>query len=391
MMNDESLNQSPFTAAALLADFPAVNKTQWLQQIARDLKDRSLEELTWQAPGGLSVSPFAHRDDFQAAPAPLVSDQSGWEICEDIAANPDAGAAGKQAQESLQGGAEGLCFHLDKTPDSAYFAGITDGIYLDYIGLHFAGAGITENPGAVFVLLDQVAQQRQLPTSSLRGSLYWNPGQSAPESAVLPDWRYAADLIQFSRENFPKFRIFTLESSGEDPAEALAALLSQIDLYLTQLTKRGVTPTAVVQQIQVEMAIGKSYFLEIAKIRAFKILWFNLLKSWNIEPTWPIISARFDPAAYHEVLYTNMIRATTMAMSAVLGGVSHLTVLPYNTMHPGVSTQSQSFARRIARNVQHLLKMESYLDVPRDPAAGSYYIEQLTHQIAAKAWSNFRA
>jgi len=381
--------EQPIAAKDLMSVFPPVSKTQWLQQIARDLKDRPLEDLTWQAPGDLFVPPFTHQDDFQSTALPLVSVQAGWEICEDITTSPQAGTVLEQTQAALQGGAESLCFHLD-TPllDDNHFSGILEGIYLDYIGLHFTGAGVTENPGAVLGLLGQAAQQRSLATAALRGSLHWNPGQTGTKK-LIPDWRYVADLIRFSQEQFPQFRIFTIGNDGEqnDPVSVLVSLLQQCNNCMVQLTKKGVAPVEIALQIQFEINIGKSYFLEIAKIRALKILWFNLLKSWKIGPTWPVIFGQFDPEAYNEVLYTNMIRATTMSMSAVLGGVSRLTVLPYNAADLSLSAQSQPFARRIARNVQHLLKMESYLDVEPDPAAGSYYIEHLTRQIADQTWS----
>ncbi len=125
-------------------------------------------------------------------------------------------------------------------------------------------------------------------------------------------------------------------------------------------------------------------------MRAFKLLWLHILKVWNAPLTLPATAVHFNIDAYTDDLYTNMIRATTMAMSAVLGGADRLTVLPYDAGREASAQYPPAFGRRIARNVQHLLQLESGLgDIP-DPAAGSYYIETLTRQLAEAAWKEFR-
>ena len=142
--------------------------------------------------------------------------------------------------------------------------------------------------------------------------------------------------------------------------------------------------------MQFSMYIGKSYFVEIAKLRAFKILWANFLKAWGAEPVYPVQDVRFFPGDYTGDLYTNMIRATTMAMSAVLGGANRLTVLPYDAGREAEAVYPRAFARRVARNVQHLLQLESGFAELADPAAGSYYLEKLTAQLASSAWEKFQ-
>jgi methylmalonyl-CoA mutase len=143
--------------------------------------------------------------------------------------------------------------------------------------------------------------------------------------------------------------------------------------------------------MQFSVSVGTNYFLEIARLRAFRLLWLHVLKAWNAPATYPTMEAAFHPEAYTDALYNNMVRATTMAMSAVLGGVQRLTVRPYDAGREHLATYPPAFGRRIARNVQHLLKMESGFETLRDPAAGSYYIEKLTRQLAGEAWKKFVA
>lgn len=376
--------------ADFFAEFPAVSKADWLARVARDLKGKPLDELYWRLSAGVVVDPFGHADDFPTPPAPLSAPAPGWEITEDVSA-ADPAAANAEALEALEGGAEGLRFSLPALPSADDLRRRLGGIYLDFIGLHFAGTGVAQTPGAVLGALEQLARERSLDPRALRGSLAWDPAASAG----LQDWRYLAELLDYGATNFPHFRLVTVAETAEfqgaeHAADALAALLRRGNLYLGKLAERGVAAAGAAAQIQFSVAAGTSYFVEIAKLRAFRLLWLNVLKAWGAPPVYPLVEARFSPEAYTGDLYDNLIRATTMAMSAVLGGAQRLTVLPCDAGHAAVE-RPPAFGRRMARNVQHLLKMESFFAETADPAAGSYYVEKLTVQLAETAWAKFQA
>jgi len=365
----------------LFSEFPQVSKADWLRQITKDLKDKPLEELNWTMPNGLVVSPFVHADDFDKPPATLSEQPNTWEICEDIRVG-DPAVANRQALDALEGGAEGLCFWLDRPLERTDFEQLLQGIHLDFIGLHFAGTAVSQNPGMVLGLLENLAQQSGLSCTQLKGSLAYDP---VPVSKIV-DWRYMADLLEYTRDRFPRFKIIKV---GVVEETELSVLLRNANIYLQKLSERGIPIADIAQVMQFAVPLGKSYFVEIARLRALKLLWFNLLNAWKAPLQPPFIAVSFQTEAYSDDLYTNMIRATTMAMSAVQGGASRLTVLPYDAGREEVASYPQAFGRRIARNVQHLLKMESALDAVADPAAGSYYIETLTEQLAEKAWAEF--
>ena len=262
-----------------------------------------------------------------------------------------------------------------------------EGVYLDFIGLHFAGPGVEANPGMLLSHLSQLANAKGLKTAQLHGSLAYDP---ALHNTIV-DWRYLADLLQFASENFPQFSILAIRPEATPgPVADIVSLLRQGNLYLEKLSERGIPPERAVAQMTFSIGIGKSYFYEIAKIRAFKLLWLHILKAWNAPLVLPVTAVHFREEAYTDDLYTNMIRATTMAMSAVLGGADRLTVSPYDAGREASATYPPAFGRRIARNVQHLLQLESGFGDIADPAAGSYYIEKLTQQLAARAWKEFR-
>ena len=368
------------------SEFPSVSKADWLQQVAKDLKDKPLEQLHWQPAPGLHVSPFVHADDFPPLAAALNHPPSSWEIGEAIDTG-DPLSANAQALEALAFGAEGLLVQLPEGADTAALRQLLQGVYLPMIGLHFDGPAVARNPGAVLAALQQITTEQGLATTQLRGSLAYDPVSSAP----IVDWRYLADLLTFARTDFPGFRLIAVQSDapGTDVVEDLVQLLRRGHFYLQKLTERGVSASEVAGRLHFQLPVGPSYFLEIAKIRAFKLLWLNVLQGWAAPLEYPYVSARFAPAAYTDDLYTNMVRATTLAMSAVVGGVDRLTVRPYADGREAQTTHPPAFGRRIARNVQHLLKMEGGFNQLADPAAGSYYIEQLTGQLGRLVWERF--
>ncbi|MDX1912483.1 MAG: methylmalonyl-CoA mutase family protein [Saprospiraceae bacterium] len=359
----------------LFPEFPSIGKEEWRRQIVRDLKGQPLESLHWLAPDGQEVSPFVHAEDFPTPPPPFSNQANNWEICEDIDGS-DPVAARRQSLDALEGGAEGLCFYLDALPAAADFAQMLEGIHLDYIGLHFAGKAAAENPAALLGLLESLARRRGLATQSLRGSLAYDP----VVGATRVDGRYMADLIEYAAATFPGFYVITAEWQSEE----LAPWLQKVALYLEKLLERGIPAEWIARHLQCSTAVGRTYFWEIARLRALQLGWLHLAKAWKLPLQNLHIATRFQPDAYTDELYTNMIRAGSMAMSAVLGGAGRLTVLPYDHNRETSAKYPPAFARRMARNVQHLLKMESGFDQLTDPAAGSYYIETLTRQIAER-------
>ncbi|HMX40108.1 MAG TPA: methylmalonyl-CoA mutase family protein, partial [Saprospiraceae bacterium] len=303
-----------------LSEFPPISKEAWMQQVAKDLKGKPLADLVWHTDEGLEFSPFVHADDFDAPPAPLGTSPKHWEICEAIGTD-DPVSANRQALDALEGGAWGLELRFAAAPTLEHLSTLFEGIYLDFIGLHFVGAGAADNPAALLGLLERVAQRHQMSGQKLRGSFGYDPAHQAASAALQPDWRYVADVLHHAEQHFPQFRLLSL--SGDQPD----ALLRRANTYLEKLGERGLTPDQVAAQMQFVVHIGPHYFPEMARLRALQVVWLNMLKAWGAAPRSAVLAVAFQPAAYTDDLYTNMIRATTMSMSAVLGGADRLTVL----------------------------------------------------------------
>jgi len=198
-------------------------------------------------------------------------------------------------------------------------------------------------------------------------------------------------LINIGVEILPQFKLLHLDGTLFYKGKAqttteLAHILKVASEYFETLMEGNLSAGTIHHQFHVSLSVGTSFFVAIAKIRAFKLLWLNLAKAYGVDHgSVPPIHIRTAAEEQMTDTNTNMIRTTTQAMSAVMGDIQRLTVTPADSF----GGDSTDFTRRIARNVQHLLKYESHLDHVIDPAKGSYYIEHMTKQFAEIAWGKF--
>lgn len=369
--------------------FAPVSKAEWLEKIQKELKGQPLESFDWLIQPGLAVSPFAHREDWSAELQPLPGERSNndWEIGEDIPVDtiPDAH---RRLMEALENGVQAPRFILKRPLKLSEWQHLLEGVELGFISTHIAGIQKVEEFPAIWETFFEMVHSHP-ERLSLRGSIYIHGIAYAEEGFA----RVMAQLLERGIYALPGFRLLTvnghLDYRGEEGVvEELTGILVRGTRLLERYTDLGLAPETVHHHIQLSVSVGTSYFLQIAKIRALKILWAHIMEAYGVSHlSLPPIDVRFAPESQLEDPHQNMIRATTQAMSAVIAGVDRLTVLPSDAFE---GKMSSSFARRIARNVQHLLKMESYLDRVIDPAAGSYYIEQLTDALGSKVWESFQ-
>lgn len=368
----------------MFQQFSPVTKTTWKAQIEKDLKGKPYEDLIWQLTQDLSIEPFYQKDEIEEKATFVKStNNNDWDICEYIE-HPNQKEGNKLALQALSGGANALVLKIDRGVSAAEMADLLKDITLPYISTHFYYDGkkvsMAQKKMEHFV---RFAEAEGFDTKELKGSL-----QIAPLGGE-PNWTKVKGLIEWGAINLPQFSFLTIDAaefhnSDADVSETLAQTIARGVDALEHLTAQGMSIETINKTISFDISIGKSYFLNISKIRALKLLWLNVLKAYGVQSVdSPSIRANFHPTEFNDDQNTNMIRATTMALSAAIGGVDCLTVLASE------KKGETAFARRIARNVQHLLKMESYIDKVADPSAGSYYIEQLTDEIAKKAWGRF--
>lgn len=365
--------------------FPGNSARDWRAKAEQDLRGKPLDDLRWHLGPGIDLEPFYHPDDLDMTWPPL--DRPGersWEIGEliDVREPRQANAA---LLEGLANGVEAPLLILRRSFSDEELKSLLQDVQPSLISLHFTQPFPDRDPPALLRRLHPLLGEEAEQTP---GSIDYDPMLDWAD----PPYEALAAAIRFAGEHLPRFRVLQINglrfhSGPENAAQELALILAKGCEYLAQLQARDILPATANRCLQFSVALSTSYFVEIAKLRALRLLWANVLDAYGAgtEPA-PLV-AHLAEESQGDDQYTNMIKAGTQTMAAVIGGADRLYVRPadFTPYQPGTP-----FTRRVARNVQHLLRLESYLDRVADPGAGSYYIEQLTEQLAEQAWESFR-
>ncbi len=232
--------------------------------------------------------------------------------------------------------------------------------------------------------------------AQVKGSLGMDPlavqaaaGQVPADLGTL--FEEQAVLAEHCRKHAPGIRavgVSTLpyHQAGASAVEELGIALATGAAYLTELTGRGLAVDDAAQQIRFSFAIGGNFFMEIAKLRAARVLWAQVVAAFGGSPEAQKIQMHARTGLYNKTRqdpYVNMLRTTTEALSGVIGGVDSLCVGNFDE----VSCEPNAFSRRISRNTQVILQEECELTAVVDPAGGSWAIEWLTDQVSEKSWA----
>ncbi len=336
----------------LFSDFVPVPKAEWLAKVEADLKGKPLEALYWHLSDTLRIDPFAHPQDRSHLPdAPVQLNRQWWVG----AATWQTDAWGQQLEEMRAGGVQSVRLVCTTAEHLAEAAAA--------LAAHW--------PDVPHLVLDLPAD----------GALNW---RAEWVCAKQPDWVCGgvSDDVVLGVKRV----LCVAEMSCEEVTASLySALYAGAQALEQAVGKKEFLPAQVASHLAFRFWVGPSYFLEIARLRAFALLWGHLLEAWGVPACKPLIEVHFAQEAYGDDPYHNMIRATTLAMSAILGGADRLEVRPVQLPQKGHTP----FTRRIARNVQHILMLESHFDKMADPVAGSWYVEQLADQLAQQVWTQF--
>ena len=392
----------------LFADFAPVSTQEWLDKINVDLKGADFEKkLVWKTNEGFKVKPFYRKEDLEnlktteALPGEFPylrgtkKSDNTWLVRQEIKVDCPKEANAK-ALDILNKGVDSLGFSLRKKDLSAEFiATLLDGICADCIELNFSTC-----QGATVMLANLLVAyftQKGYDLNALRGSVNYDPmGKMMVRGKDLTNYIATAKELVGVMKALPKYRCITvnaieLNNAGSYISQELGYALAWGNEYLNALVEAGVDATEAAKKIKFNFGISSNYFLEIAKFRAARMLWANIVKQY--EPKCDCackMKAHAETSTFNLTLFdahVNMLRTQTEAMSAALAGVDSITVSPFDKAYQ----VADDFSERIARNQQLLLKEECHFDKVVDPAAGSYYIENLTASIAQQAWNIFLA
>lgn len=394
----------------LFSDFSPVTTEQWMEKITADLKGADFEKkLVWRTNEGFKVKPFYRKEDLEglkttdALPGEFPylrgnkKDNNEWLVRQEIRVD-DVKEANAKALDILNKGVDSLSFHVKaKELNAAYLETLLDGICAECVELNFSTC--QGHVVELANLLVEYFQKKGYDLNKLQGSInfdYLNKMVAkGKEKGSLVD---TAKALIAATAALPEYRVInvnalTLNNAGAYIYQELGYALAWGNEYMNQLTEAGVPAATVAKKIKFNFGISSNYFLEIAKFRAGRMLWADIVNSYLAEGDCKCaaqMKVHAETSSFNLTIfdsYVNLLRTQTEAMSAALAGVDSMTVVPFDKAYE----TPNDFSERLARNQQLLLKEESHFDKVIDPAAGSYYIENLTVSIAKQAWDLFLA
>lgn len=394
------------TKEKLFSEFQAPTTQEWLDKIQVDLKGADFQKrLVWRTSEGFNVQPFYRKEDVEKLDTPYAlpgefpfvrgnkKDNNTWYVRQEIEA-ADAKVANSKALEVLNKGVDSLSFKISGSNISAEFIEqLLDGIVCDCVELNFNTC--KRHSIELAQILVSYFNQKGYDKEKIVGSIDWDPMEKIVTKGkdVEAILKFAPELVNIFKD-YPHFRCISVNSISLNNAGAyiiqeLGYALAWGNEYLQQLVDAGVDPTLAASKIKFNMGVSENYFMEIAKFRAGRMLWAQIVKQY--EPKCDCackMCVNAITTTYNMTLFdahVNLLRSQTESMSAALAGVHSLVVTPFDSVYE----QPNDFSERIARNQQLLLKEECHFDTVVDPSSGSYYIEQLTTSLAEEAWKIF--
>lgn len=371
----------------LKESFGTVSLDQWLNRLKKDLKSEDLHELIhFDAIEDIQFQSHYHNDlvrfepqnpgDFPYKRSVKTSSNKWGNACAIQVVSESQ--ANKKALDILMNGVDTLFFELnDKEVDLNV---LLNGIGLEHIHTNFSIKNLAQfheivnGPGKTF------NKNISINLDLLSNSDY---------SKQLPE---LAQLLKDKQFPFLLVDGYSLQQCGANITQELAFMISKGHEYLFRLMNEGLTIDEAAACIHFRVGIGSNYFCEIAKFRALRELWSQIVVQYNplhtcsytckiTAKTGLMNKSAKDP-------HTNLLRQTTEAMSAISGGCDIVQITPYDEQ---TADGTSTLAERMAINISLILKEESYMDIVIDPAGGSYTVEQLTEIFAKKAWEKFQA
>jgi methylmalonyl-CoA mutase len=398
----------------LFNEFPPVTRKEWKDKILEVLKGADYEKkLIWHTLEKFNIRPYYRKDDLEGkeymeslpGEYPYVRgnnpDSNDWEIRQDILLE-DIEVANQKSLFVLDRGITSLGFicPAEKVRASLRsqndFSRLLKDIYFDCIGLYFVAGHKAPD---IFEMLKTETGIKQIDPSHIEGAVDFDPlGYLTTlgkfNVSETEDFRILKKLLLDASANLPNYRVLAVNgyffnNAGASAVQELGYSLSMAADYLNHLTDAGVSVDTICHHMQFNLGVGSNYFMEIAKIRAARLLWTKIVEAYkpDLETSKQVyihsVTTEWNQTIYDP--YINVLRATTEAMAAVIGGTDSLTVHPFTFSYKPTT----KFSGRIARNIQIILKEEAYMGKIADPSAGSYYIENLTHSIIEEAWKIF--
>lgn len=353
--------------------FNAPSYSDWLEAGRQELDGTDPIEKLTISKGSLKIKPYYHEPsqedigDFALKPAvnPYYGARS-WMNTPRIPVK-DEKRANELALQYLNSGADGILFEPFK-------ANIQLNVLLNRIKPEFCSISFLVHNNFSQIVVDfNTWVEKEKISDIISGSLYWE---------TLPNTNFKKFSNTHS-QNYSYLGVLVQpETNAED--EIVKALEKSVN-FLDQITNQGISVDVAIHNFSFSLSVGTDFFLEIAKIKSLRNLWYQIQGAYGVTKIKPVhiqatslmwASEKFQP-------HGNLIKSTTAASAAIMGGCDSLTIEPED--------QDSEMMSRVARNVSSILREESYLSRVADPTAGSYYLDSLTTDLSEKAWQKFQS
>ena len=392
----------------LFSDFTAPSRQEWRDKIEVDLKGADYQKkMVWRTNEGFSMEPFYRKEDVDKLPLvnalpgefPFVrgnkKQDNQWYVRQNIVAD-DPKEANQKALDILNRGVNSLGFRIPGEKVSKEFIEtLLDGILLDCVEVSYRTCQrhVVELTDILLAYFEEKGYKKD----ALVGGIGFDPiermmSKGVDRTGLLSQMPVLVEKLK----DYPGLRCVMVHSdllcnSGAYVYQELGYALAWGKEYLDEMVEAGVPVDLAAKKIKFYMGIGGNYFMEIAKFRAARMLWAQIVKQYEPQCDCACqMCINASTTTYNQTLfdsYVNMLRSQTEAMSAALAGIHSMVVTPFDAPYE-VPTD---FAERIARNQQLLLKEECHFDKIVDVSGGSYFVEELTTAIAKEGWKLFLA
>jgi methylmalonyl-CoA mutase len=414
-------------------DFEAPSYEEWKEKVIADLKGAPFEKkLITKTYERIELQPIYTKKDIESLPQteskPGYSNlirgtkASGylgksWDVCQELPYG-DANEFNEALKADLERGQTAINITLDSASQMGLDADYAEENQVGDCGLSVSGlnsfaralkdidikkyplyiqSGFSSNP--MLMILTAYAKQNNIDLKDISGSVEADPVGYLVSVGKLPTtlkftFNKMKIASEWTLENAPLIKTIGISgipynSAGASSVQELAYVMSTAVQYIEELVERGLKIDQIAKSIRLTFAIGPNYFMEIAKLRAARVLWSNIIDAYGGSDESKKVAVHGRTSIYNQTIYdpyVNMLRTTTEAFSAVIGGIDSLHTNTFNETF----TIPNTFARRIARNTQIILNEESHLGELIDPAGGSFYVEKLTDEVAKNAWKEFQ-
>ena len=412
-------------------EFKPASTAQWAQAAAKSAPGGDVNALHWQTPDGISVKPLYTAEDIKDLPftntmpgfEPFIRGPQAtmyavrpWTIRQ-YAGFSTAEESNAFYRKALAAGGQGVSVAFDLATHRGYDsdhprvtgdvgkAGVAIDsvedmkILFNQIPLDKVSVSMTMNGAVLPVLAGYVvaAEEQGVPQDQLSGTIQ---NDILKEFMVrntyiyppAPSMRIIGDIIEYTAQKMPKFNSISIsgyhmQEAGANQALELAFTLADGKEYVKTAIAKGLDVDGFAGRLSFFWAIGMNFYLEVAKLRAARLLWCRIMKGFDAKsPKSLMLRTHCQTSGWsltEQDPYNNVVRTTIEAMAAVFGGTQSLHT---NSFDEAIALPTE-FSSRIARNTQLIIQEETHIPNVIDPWAGSYMMEKLTQDMADAAWT----